>query len=64
MRPFGDAAKLAAGIARERELPRFAGRTFRRAFRPGRGAGDRRLVLWPDTFNDHFHPEALHAART
>jgi len=31
---------------------------------PGRldASGSRRVVLWPDTFNDHFHPEVAIAA--
>ena len=26
-------------------------------------AGQPRVMLWPDTFNNHFHPETAHAAR-
>ena len=55
--------KWAGGIARERTVPSFARRTFRAEFvertdRDGRPA----VLLWPDTFNDHFHPEVAHAA--
>ena len=58
--------KMAAGIAPERELPRFASETFvsrfhRSADRSGQD-GDRRVILWPDTFNNHFHPETAVAA--
>jgi Fe-S oxidoreductase len=57
------AIKRAAGIARERTLPRFAARTFRADFdASSRGAGQREVVLWPDTFNNHFHPQVAHAA--
>jgi Fe-S oxidoreductase len=51
--------KKISGIAPEREIPRFADRTFRDWFRdrgPSTVEGPRVLV-WPDTFNDSFHPE-------
>jgi FAD/FMN-containing dehydrogenase/Fe-S oxidoreductase len=72
--------KLAAGIAPERPLPRFAPVTFRRWFarrqaaagaRVGDGAGPDaaarrgargRVLLFPDTFTDFFHPEVGVAA--
>ncbi|HWN44165.1 MAG TPA: FAD-binding and (Fe-S)-binding domain-containing protein [Thermoanaerobaculia bacterium] len=57
-------AKLAAGIAPERSIPAFAPSTFRKRFaarKAGNGNG-RRVLLWPDTFNDHFHPEIPEAA--
>jgi FAD/FMN-containing dehydrogenase/Fe-S oxidoreductase len=57
--------KRLAGMAPERPIPRFAPRTFRALFRArgARGAdGGRRVILWPDTFNDHFHPETAMAA--
>jgi len=56
--------KRIGGIAKERTLPRFAGLTFRAAFRKRRKAADeRRLVmLWPDTWNDNFRPGTLDAA--
>ncbi len=50
--------KTVGGIAPEREIPRFANRTFRDWFHargPSTVDGPRVLV-WPDTFNDHFHP--------
>ena len=57
--------KLLAGMPQERQIPAFATRTFREGFlaRPARARGERQaVILWPDTFNDHFHPETLHAA--
>jgi len=58
------AVKAAAGIAPARALPRFAPVTFRRWFRARArpAAGARRLVLFPDTFTDFFHPEVGIAA--
>ena len=56
-------AKRLAGIATERDIPRIAPRSFRRAFRAATGEPNaRRVILWPDTFNDSFHPEVLHDA--
>ncbi|WP_007024225.1 FAD-binding and (Fe-S)-binding domain-containing protein, partial [Saccharomonospora iraqiensis] len=59
--------KQLGGIAAERDLPAFARTTFRRAWRrrpaPPSGDGDRpRVVLWPDTFTNHFSPEIGAAA--
>src|SRR5688572_26543027 len=47
-------AKKLAGIAPERKLPKFAPRTFRSRFKPN-GGGDP-VVLFDDTFNNHFRP--------
>ncbi|EKV31777.1 lactate dehydrogenase like protein [Caenispirillum salinarum AK4] len=59
------AAKWIAGVHQARALPRFQ-KTFRARFN---GNGSRpsdtkrqRVVLFADTFNDHFTPEALVAA--
>ncbi|HEX3696894.1 MAG TPA: FAD-binding and (Fe-S)-binding domain-containing protein [Polyangia bacterium] len=56
--------KRVAGIAPERTLPLFARRTFRAGFRarPEWNVGQPDVVLWPDTFNDHFFPETAWAA--
>src|SRR5262249_51310757 len=48
------------GIAPERTMPRYAKKTFREQFRSS-GAG-RRVLLWPDTFNNYFHPDTALAA--
>jgi FAD/FMN-containing dehydrogenase/Fe-S oxidoreductase len=62
-------AKWVAGMAEERAIPPFAKHTFRWWFERrhhdgagGDGAGKRRVMLWPDTFNDAFFPETLVAA--
>jgi FAD/FMN-containing dehydrogenase/Fe-S oxidoreductase len=60
-----DMAKLAAGMPREREIPPFAPFTFARWFARHARRGSRqgpRAILWPDTFNNHFHPETAIAA--
>jgi FAD/FMN-containing dehydrogenase/Fe-S oxidoreductase len=57
-------AKLAAGVSQQREIPAFALETFQHWFsrhRPTHPAGPR-VLLWPDTFNNYFHPEVARAA--
>jgi Fe-S oxidoreductase len=53
-----------AHIPQERSLPRFAPQTFRARFRKrsGGSATGMRVLLWPDTFNDNFHPDTAMAA--
>ncbi|MHA3701668.1 FAD-binding and (Fe-S)-binding domain-containing protein [Jatrophihabitans sp. YIM 134969] len=55
--------KAAGGIDQRRPLPRFADRTFRAWFaaRPQPATGDP-VVLFVDTFTDHFSPEVGQAA--
>jgi len=49
-------------VAPQRRMPRFARKTFRQLFTP-RVKSSKRVVLWPDTFNNHFTPDtALNAA--
>ena len=56
--------KSAIGIARERTLPAFAEHNFRDAAlrNPSRRNGGAPVLLWPDTWNNYFHPDALHSA--
>ncbi|MGQ0561118.1 MAG: FAD-binding and (Fe-S)-binding domain-containing protein [Gemmatimonadota bacterium] len=59
------AIKAIGGIAPQRELPEFARQTFRAWFHANRqrvAAEDAHVLLWPDTFNNHFHPETARAA--
>jgi FAD/FMN-containing dehydrogenase/Fe-S oxidoreductase len=56
-------AKRAGGIAPEREIPAIARETFSTSARsralvegPAREAPRGRLLLWPDTFTEHFDP--------
>lgn len=58
------AAKWAAGIDPRRTIPPLAPKTFTSWWRE-RGAhntGGHRVILWPDPFNNHFHPAVLQAA--
>ncbi|WP_418939801.1 FAD-binding and (Fe-S)-binding domain-containing protein [Paraburkholderia bryophila] len=67
--------KWVAGVAQTRELPRFAKTTYREIARRtsshssnSRGAEgnvgnvEKKVILWVDTFNDHFTPEIAEAA--
>jgi Fe-S oxidoreductase len=58
------AFKRLAGLAPQRPLPHFAPETFRAWFerRRPRGDGERRVVLWPDTFTNYLDPEPGKAA--
>ncbi|MFI1158818.1 FAD-binding and (Fe-S)-binding domain-containing protein [Streptomyces sioyaensis] len=58
------ALKRLGGIAAQREVPRFADQTFLSWFRRRTPQGDGRrgpVVLWADSFNNHFSPEVLTA---
>jgi FAD/FMN-containing dehydrogenase/Fe-S oxidoreductase len=66
-----DISKIVAGIPQQRSIPAFAPETFkawfhRREILLNRNARGRReappVVLWPDTFNNHFYPSTAKAA--
>jgi Fe-S oxidoreductase len=57
---LGALGRPLAGFAAGRRLPQFAPRTFRAGFRP-QGAGER-VILFDDTFNNHFRPATAVAA--
>ncbi len=74
---IGSLAKRVAGIAQQRRMPTYAAETFRAWFDRTRGRSPRRayaaadagtsrpqVILWPDTFNNFFHPETARAAVT
>ena len=56
--------KLAAGYSQKRHIPPFAPETFKAWFakRPVRNAGKPPVILWADTFNNHFTPAVAKAA--
>jgi FAD/FMN-containing dehydrogenase/Fe-S oxidoreductase len=57
--------KAALGIAPQRRIPRLAKMSFRDEFRkvtPTQNEDRSKVVLWPDTWNNYFHPQALHSA--
>jgi Fe-S oxidoreductase len=59
-------AKSLAGIAPQRSIPAFAHHNFRAWFKhrdPNRiKTQGQPVILWPDTFNNYFHPETAVAA--
>ncbi|MBO0690624.1 MAG: FAD-binding oxidoreductase, partial [Candidatus Dormibacteraeota bacterium] len=57
-------ARVAAGMAPQREIPSFAPLTLRDWFfaRGERNPGGPRVLLWPDTFNNYFHTDVGVAA--
>jgi FAD/FMN-containing dehydrogenase/Fe-S oxidoreductase len=60
---LGRAIKLAGGIDQHRELPLFARERFTR-WHAQRGSrlGGEKVILWPDTFTNSFHPAVGQAA--
>jgi Fe-S oxidoreductase len=58
-------AKRVAGVDLTRKLPKFAPHTFRSQFKPSGGGieGKARVVLFDDTFNNHFRPGTAAAAQ-
>jgi FAD/FMN-containing dehydrogenase/Fe-S oxidoreductase len=72
---LGDIAKKIAGMPTQRRIPAFARETFREWFRrwktaelrsagqPGAAVPTQaQVILWPDTFNNYFHPHTAQAA--
>jgi FAD/FMN-containing dehydrogenase/Fe-S oxidoreductase len=60
-----DLAKWIGGIAPQRRMPPFATETFKDWFRrrqPRAKPDSPPVILWADTFNNHFHPEVAKAA--
>jgi FAD/FMN-containing dehydrogenase/Fe-S oxidoreductase len=58
-------AKKAGGIDPRRDIPRFADETFQHWFarrEPGGDGARGEVLLWPDTFTNHFHPDVARAA--
>ncbi len=63
--PFAQVAKLLAGMSGRREIPEFAPLTLQQWFRERGGTTNpdgRKVVLFPDTFNNHFHTDVGVAA--
>ena len=66
---LGRWGRRAAGVTVEREPPEFASETFQHWWEEHRGdredpdpRGARTVVVWPDTFTNHFHPEVGRSA--
>jgi FAD/FMN-containing dehydrogenase/Fe-S oxidoreductase len=62
------AIKAILGVAQQRKLPQFAPRSFQSEWRTGhRERSEGRpaapqVLLWPDTWNNYYRPQSLHAA--
>jgi FAD/FMN-containing dehydrogenase/Fe-S oxidoreductase len=70
--------KYIAGVAGERKLPRLAARSYqqfragadetanipRPAINTNQKSAPPQVVLWPDTWNNYYHPQTLAAAET
>jgi len=63
-RPFSTVVKKMFGFAQERDITPYAKQSFTAWFRArnSRPASERRVILWPDTFNTYFYPETAKAA--
>jgi Fe-S oxidoreductase/FAD/FMN-containing dehydrogenase len=71
--PLSWIVKRIVGVASQRQLPKLAGKSFVRSrsrvseSRSGAPGNSRDryaniVVLWPDTWNNYYHPGSLHAA--
>ena len=60
--------KRIAGVAEQRQLPRLARQTYQstraRNRAPQSGAASQQVLLWPDTWNNYYHPATLTAAES
>ena len=61
-RSLARVAKRLGGIDQRRPLPEFADQTFRQWFANHPAAQGNPVLLWVDTFTDHFSPAVGHAA--
>jgi FAD/FMN-containing dehydrogenase/Fe-S oxidoreductase len=59
--------KRMVGVAQQRELPRLASQSYqkgRAATGPGGPPDGIQVMLWPDTWNNYYHPQTLSAAES
>jgi FAD/FMN-containing dehydrogenase/Fe-S oxidoreductase len=61
-RRIGNLAKRMAGVDVRRSVPKFARTTFRSWFKTHPAAAGTPVLLWADTFTNHFSPEVGQAA--
>ncbi len=56
---FSRFIKWGIGAHPKRSLPRFARKSFKKWFfqRTSSATGHKKVILWPDTFNNYFHPQ-------
>ncbi|MGC2163763.1 MAG: FAD-linked oxidase C-terminal domain-containing protein [Silvibacterium sp.] len=66
------AIKSLLGVAPQRRLPQLAPRSFQSrqpkssspASSPASGQGNKSVLLWPDTWNNYYHPQTLSDAQS
>ena len=57
--------KNGIGIAPQRTLPRFAPRSYQSQLKhTSQSSSAQRVLLWPDTWNNYYHPHVLDAAQS
>lgn len=61
---FSHLSKWIVGAPQERKIPKFAQQNFKKWFfkRKKKELPKKRVILWADTFNNHFHPDIAKAA--
>ncbi len=61
---IANAVKFFGGVAQPRRMPKFATQTFTNWFRKRaiQNQAKPQVMLWPDTFSNHFHPDIARAA--
>jgi FAD/FMN-containing dehydrogenase/Fe-S oxidoreductase len=60
---LGSLIKQLAGFAKQRRLPKFAARSFQSSVEQAARSSMPEVLLWPDTWNNYFHPPTLMAAQ-
>ena len=58
------ALKAVLKVAPQRRLPQFAARSFQSRQRRPSSYAEKSVLLWPDTWNNYYHPQTLAAAQT
>jgi FAD/FMN-containing dehydrogenase/Fe-S oxidoreductase len=59
------AVKTVLGVAAQRRLPQFAPRSFQSIHKPVPVSSVAKpVLLWPDTWNNYYHPQTLSAAHS
>jgi Fe-S oxidoreductase len=67
---FANVARMIADVHPNRTIPKFAAQSFKNWLRHNADRNSKiqdprsKVVLWPDTFNNYFHPQVAQAAVT
>ena len=54
--------KWIIGVTQERQLPRLAAKSYQRGRALDAATEGERVLLWPDTWNNYYHPQTMAAA--